>query len=123
MIISRIVTAFVFTYGVQKLSEVAADHAVKQYVKLGGVDGIKTKIQAVKDYFDSSKNADLAFEDIKKCLKEMKEQMSIEDRVWTEQEIREYIQCKVKPRFINDVDAITLNVRVNLLMFTLGIDK
>lgn len=123
MIISRIVTAFVFTYGVQKLSEVAAERAIKQYIKLGGIDGIKTKIQAVKDYFDSSKNADLAFEDIKKCLKEMKEQMSIEDRVWTEQEIREYIQGKVKPRFINDVDAITLNVRINLLMFTLGIDK
>lgn len=123
MIISRIVTAFVFTYGVQKLSEVAADHTVKQYIKLGGIDGIKTKIQAVKDYFDSSKNADLAFEDIKKCLKEMKEQMTIEDRIWSEQEIREYIQGKVKPRFINDVDAITLNVRVNLLMFTLGIDK
>lgn len=123
MIISRIVTAFVFTYGVQKLSEAAADHAVKQYVKLGGIDGIKTKIQAVRDYFDSSKNADLTFEDIKKCLKEMKEQMSNEDRMWTEQEIREYIQGKVKPRYINDVDAITLNVRVNLLMFTLGIDK
>lgn len=123
MIISRIVTAFVFTYGAQKLSEVAADHAVNQYLKLGGIDGIKTKIQAVKDYFDSSKNADLAFEDIKKCLKEMKEQMSTEDRIWTEQEIRDYVQGKVKPRYINDVDAITLNVRVNLLMFTLGIDK
>jgi hypothetical protein len=123
MIISRIVTAFVFTYGVQKLSEVAADNAVKQYIKLGGIDGIKTKIQAVKDYFDSSKNADLAFEDIKKCLKEMKEQMSTEDRIWTEQEIRDYVQGKVKPRYINDVDTITLNVRVNLLMFTLGIDK
>lgn len=123
MIISRIVTAFVFTYGVQKLSEVAADHVVRQYVKLGGIDGIKTKIQAVKDYFDSSKNADLAFEDIKKCLKEMKEQMSTEDRMWTEQEIRDYVQGKVKPCYINDVDAITLNVRVNLLMFTLGIDK
>ena len=123
MIISRIVTAFVFTYGVQKLSEVAAERAIKQYIKLGGIDGIKTKIRVVKDYFDSSKNADLAFEDIKKCLKEMKEQMSTEDRMWTEQEIREYIQCKIKPRYINDVDAIALNVRVNLLMFTLGIDK
>lgn len=93
-----------------------AEKSIKAIENAGGFSGIKQKVKGFFDQFDSSKNLEILKTEVRACLDHVLEQQKIEGREWTQDEVRDYVAANVKPRHLNELDKVLLNMSISFYL-------